>query len=442
MKNILSLITVVCTITTVIYSCSSNKFSDYTTDENGTKYIVHYRGNDTTKAVEEEIVTVNLVYRLEDSTLFNSRTLEDAMKFPVIKPMFEGDLYDALTLMGSGDSLTVVVVADSFYMKTAELPELPNFVEPGSNIYYDVKLLNHQSMAEFQLELDSIDKESSKQERALLQEYLIKNNINIDPTPSGLYFMPLVKGRGVRPDTGNMCQVYMSVRQLDGTQLFDNFEDRAVDVEFGKNFDTKGFMEGLSMLRVGGSAELIVPSWIGVGNMGRESVPPFTTLIYKIKLEAIRSFEEVQADYQRYKKEKEIELILLEKEEPTTIRNYINENNITIQPLASGLYFKELVVGEGNTPVKGDMVTVQYLHFDLEGNLLQDSRADGKPFTYVVGTGAVIKGWEEAIMRMKKGGKCWVLIPSKLGWGNNQRTKDIKPFSPLVFELELVDIVK
>lgn len=442
MKNILYLITVVFILATVIFSCTSNKFSNYTTAENGTKYIVHYRGNDTTKAVEEEIVTVNLVYRLEDSTLFNSRTLDEDMKFPVIKPMFEGDLYDALTLMGTGDSLTVVVVADSFYMKTAMLSELPSFVEPGSNIYYDVKLLNHQSMAEFEVELDSIKKESEKEERAILQEYLIKNNINIEPTASGLYFMPIKKGRGVQPDTGNMCQVYMSVKQLDGTKLFDNFEARAVDVEFGKNFDTKGFMEALSMLRVGGSAEIIVPSWIGVGDMGRESVPPFTTLIYEIKLEAIRSFEEVQADYQRYKKEKELELIFLEKEEPHTIKNYLEKNDITIQPLESGLYFKELVIGEGDNPVKGDMVTVHYLHYDLDGNLLQDSRADEKPFSYIVGTGAVIKGWEEAMKRMKKGGKCWVLIPSKLGWGNNQRTNNIKPFSPLVFELELVDIQK
>ncbi len=442
MKNILFLITVVFTGATVIFSCSSNKFSDYTTADNGTVYKVHYRGNDTTKAVESEIVTVNLVYRLEDSMLFNSRTLDDAMVFPIIKPMFEGDLYDALTLMGTGDSLTVVVVADSFYYKTAMVTELPSFVKPGSNVYYDVKLLKHISNADFQLEMDSIANEDEKKEKVSLQNYLNDNNITTKPTASGLYFMPLKKGRGNRPDSGNMCQVYMSVKQLDGTELFDNFEGRAVDVEWGKNFDTKGFMEGLGMLRPGGSAKLIVPSWIGVGAMGRETVPPFTTLIYEIKLEAIRSFEEVQEDYQRYKKEKELELILLEREEPGKITKYIKENNITIQPLESGLYFKELAVGEGDSPVKGNMVTIHYLHYDLDGNLLQDSRADNRPFTYIIGTGAVINGWEEAIQRMKKGGKSWVLIPSHLGWGNTQRTKDIKPFTPLVFELEVVEIVK
>lgn len=442
MKNILFSITVVLTFTAVIFSCSNNKFKDFETAENGTKYKVHYRGNDTSKAADSEIVTVNLAYRLEDSLLFNSKTLEEPMMFPVIQPMFEGDLYAALTLMGSGDSLTIVVVADSFYYKTAMLPELPEFVKPGSNIYYDVKLLKHLSNADFQIELDSVKKENEIQERKLLQEYLIENNITIDPTSSGLYIIPIKKGSGMRPDTGNMCQVYMSVKQLDGTELFENFDGRAVDVEYGKNFDTKGFMEGLGMLRPGGSATLIVPSWIGVGDMGRESVPPFTTLLYEIKLQAIRSFEEVQADYQRYKKEQEMELILLEREEPKKISNYIKDNNITFQPLESGLYFKELVVGEGINPTKGNMVTVHYKHYDLAGNLIQSSREDDKPFTYIVGTGAVIKGWEEAIQKMKVGGKVWLLIPSKLGWGNTQRTKDIKPFSPLVFEIELTNIEK
>ncbi len=442
MKNILISITAVFTFTAVIFSCSNNKFKDFETAENGTKYKVHYRGNDTTKAVESEIVTVNLAYRLEDSLLFDSKTMEESMMFPVIKPMFDGDLYDALTLMGTGDSLTVVVVADSFYYKTAMVEELPDFVKPGSNVYYDVKLLKHISNKDFQKEMDSIAKENEKQEKILLQNYLIENNITTEPTPSGLYFLPIEKGRGSKPDSGNMCQVYMSVKQLDGTELFENFDGRALDIEFGKNFDTKGFMEGLGKLRPGGRAKLIVPSWIGVGNTGRETVAPFTTLIYDVKLQAIRSFEEVQEDYESYKKKQEMELVLLQREEPTKISNYIKENNITVQPLESGLYFKELVAGEGDFPVKGNMVTVQYLHYDLDGNLLQSSRADDKPFTFILGTGAVIKGWEEAILKMKTGGKVWVLIPSHLGWGNTQRTKDIKPFSPLVFELEVTNIKK
>lgn len=442
MKNILISITVVLTFVTVIFSCSNDKFSGYITDDNGTLYKVHYRGSDTSKAVETEIVTINLSYRLGDSILFNSNSMSEPMKFPVIKPIFKGDLYDALMLMGSGDSLTVAVVADSFYLKTVNLAELPKSVKPGSHLYYDVKLLKHISIADFQIEQDEICKENEGQEKILLQNYLISNNISTDPTPSGLYFIPLGKGRGSTPDTGSMCQIFMSVKQLDGTELFTNFEDRALDVEYGKNFDTKGFMEGLGMLRPGGMAQFIVPSWIGVGSTGREVVPPFTTLIYEVKLVAIRSLEEVQKDRERYKKEKEIENLRLQKEEPAKISSYLKENDINIQPLESGLYFKKLVAGKGDNPVDGNTVTVEYIHYDLDGNLLQSSYDDKTPFTYIVGTNAVIEGWEEAVKLMKKGGKAWMLIPSNMGWGSNQRTKEIKPFSPLIFELEVVDIKK
>ncbi len=427
-------------ITTVIFSCSNNKFSGYTTDDNGTFYKTHYRGSDTSKAIETEIVTVDLTYRLDDTVLFSSSSLGEPMKFPVIKPMFKGDLYDALTLMGSGDSLTVAVVADSFYLKTANLPELPKFVEPGSYLYYDVKLLSHISNYDYQVELEKIRKEDERKEKIILQNYLVNNDINTAPTASGLFFIPIEKGRGNKPDTGDMCQVFLSVKQLDGIELFTNFGERALDVDYGKNFDTKGFMEGLGMLQVGGKARLIVPSWIGVGSTGREVVPPYTTLIYEVKLEAIRSLEEVQKDRERYKKEKEIENQRLKKEEPTKISSYLKKNNINIQPFESGLYFNELVAGEGNNPVDGNTVTLEYIHYDLDGNVLQSSYADNTPFTYVVGTSAVIDGWEEAVLLMKKGGKAWMLIPSKIGWKDQERAKGIKPYSPLVFEVEIVDI--
>jgi len=440
-KNLLSL-TVIILLLVIVSSCSDDKFSGYKTANNGTYYKVHVRGNDTSKATESEIVTVNLAYRIEDSTIFNSTTLGEPMKFPLVKSMFKGDLYDGIKLMGIGDSITVAVIADSFYLKSANLTELPKFVVSGSYLYYDIKLLNHISNAEFQIELANKRLEDERQEKIQLQNYLNSNNIGKNPTSSGLYFISIKEGRGNTPDTGSMCQVYLSVSQLDGEELFSNFGGRALDIEFGGEFDTKGFMEGLGMLKPGGVAQFIVPSWIGVGSTGRDMVAPYTTLIYDVKLEAIRTLAEVKKDREQYQKEKEIEKLQLQKDEPKKISSYLKENNITIQPLESGLYIKELISGSGDYPTDGNTVTVEYIHYDLEGNILQSSYSDKTPFTYVVGTGAVIPGWEEAVKQMKKGGKTWMLIPSKIGWGDQERAKGIKPYTPLVFELELVDIKK
>ena len=196
------------------------------------------------------------------------------------------------------------------------------------------------------------------------------------------------------------------------------------------------------MLKPGGKAQLLVPSWIGVANTGNDVVPQNTTIVYEVELIAIRSLEEVNKDRERYKKEQEEEKIRLKEDEPERIADYISKNSITAVPTESGLYFKELVAGEGNFPVDGNTVTIQYIHYDLEGNVIQSSYVDNTPFTYEVGTGAVIAGWEEAVKLMKKGGKAWMLLPSSIGYGDYQRNRNIKPYSPLVFELELVDVKK
>lgn len=440
MKNILISISTLLLLVSVIYSCSDDKSSGFATAENGTYYKIHYRGNDTTKAVESEMVTVNLSYRLEDSVIFNSNTLIEPMKFPVIKPMFQGDLYDALTLMGTGDSITVCIVADSFFLKTANLSKLPDYVEAGSNLYYDIKLLRHISNTDFQTEMTKKRQLDGRKEKATLQNYLNTNKITTDPTTSGLYFISIKEGRGQKPDTGSMCQVFLSVKQLNGEELYSNFGDRALDIEYGKSFDTKGFMEGLGMLKPGGLAQFIVPSWIGVGSMGMETVAPFTTLIYDVKLEAIRTLDEVKKDREEYQKKKLIENTKLKEEEPAKISNYIKKNKISIEPLESGLYIKELIAGTGEYPVDGNTVTVEYVHYNLDNEVIQSSYDDNTPFTYIVGSAAVIPGWEEAVTRMKKGSKTWMLIPSNIGWGAQERTKEIKPYTPLIFELELVDI--
>ncbi len=285
-KKIISIIVV---IATFLSSCSSDGPKGFDTAENGTLLKVHYRGDDPSKALETEVVTANMSYRLGDSVLFNSNMLDTDMIFPVAKHMFKGDIYDALKLMGTGDSITVAVVADSFYLKTASLSELPEFVVPGSYIYYDIKLLKHVSNDVFQKELAENLKKLKTEEKVLLNEFLMKNEINIKPTASGLYFIPINTGTGNTPDSGNVCQVYLSVKQIDGVELFSNFGGEPLDVIYGSMFDTKGFMEGLGMLKAGGISQFIVPSWIGFGKSGMQMVVPFTTLIYDVKLEAIKT---------------------------------------------------------------------------------------------------------------------------------------------------------
>ena len=296
MKKVLISVSVVILTISIFFSCSSDRLSGYTTDSNGTYYKIHYQGSDQTKVNPSEIVKVNMDFRFGDSIIFTSTSMDEPMIFPMIKPMFKGDLYDALKLMGTGDSITVAIVADSFYLKTANLDKLPELVESGSYLYYDIKLLEHISNSDFQIELAEKQKKQSNLERKLLQSYLVTNEININPTSSGLYIIPIKEGRGSTPNTGDVCKVFLSVKELNGLDLYSNFGEKPIDIEFGSNFDTRGFMEGLGTLKTGEIAQFIVPSWIGFGSTGMEMVAPYTTLVYDVKLEGIVLSDRINKD--------------------------------------------------------------------------------------------------------------------------------------------------
>ncbi len=119
--------------------------------------------------------------------------------------------------------------------------------------------------------------------------------------------------------------------------------------------------------------------------------------------------------------------------------SYLLENNITVEPTASGLYYIETIEGTGDYPVTNKEVRVNYEGRFLNGKIFDSSYERNQPIDFTLGVGQVIKGWDEGIGRMKKGGKATLIIPSHLGYGPNDYST-IPGYSTLVFDVELVDI--
>jgi len=105
----------------------------------------------------------------------------------------------------------------------------------------------------------------------------------------------------------------------------------------------------------------------------------------------------------------------------------------------SGLRYLERRPGTGQPPARGAEVVVHYEGFLLDGTKFDSSRDRGQPYVFRVGTDAVIKGWDEALLTMKKGEMRTLLIPAWLAYGNEGRGK-IPPKATLRFEVELLDI--
>ncbi|UCD25878.1 MAG: FKBP-type peptidyl-prolyl cis-trans isomerase [Gemmatimonadota bacterium] len=107
--------------------------------------------------------------------------------------------------------------------------------------------------------------------------------------------------------------------------------------------------------------------------------------------------------------------------------------------LPSGLAYQDIVVGEGEEAVAGKEAVVHYTGW-LQNGTKFDSSIGGEPFTFSVGGGEVIKGWDEGVPGMKVGGKRKLVLPSDLGYGRYGSPPVIPPNATLVFEVELLEV--
>ena len=110
------------------------------------------------------------------------------------------------------------------------------------------------------------------------------------------------------------------------------------------------------------------------------------------------------------------------------------------QILANGLRITDLEVGTGPEAVAGQTVVVHYRGTLEDGKQFDASYDRGKPFTFPLGRGQVIKGWDEGVQGMKVGGKRKLVIPPELGYGTRGAGGVIPPNATLIFEVELLDI--
>jgi FKBP-type peptidyl-prolyl cis-trans isomerase len=140
--------------------------------------------------------------------------------------------------------------------------------------------------------------------------------------------------------------------------------------------------------------------------------------------------------------------------EPIDIKKYIDDNKLKVTTTASGLNYVITTPGTGPLPAVGDTVVVNYTGRYLNGKAFETSvKADAikyklpispmnpyKPIRFPVGVQGMIQGWNEGFLLFNKGTKATMVIPSKLAYGE-QGTQMMAPYTPLVFDVELVDIV-
>jgi FKBP-type peptidyl-prolyl cis-trans isomerase FkpA len=134
------------------------------------------------------------------------------------------------------------------------------------------------------------------------------------------------------------------------------------------------------------------------------------------------------------------------KKDKKLLLQYFEKHSIHAVETPSGLYYTILTPGKGDNAQAGDTVSVNYTGKLISGSIF-DSNTDPafrhrEPYKFELGKGRVIKGWDEGLMLLNKGARAILFIPAHLAYGSQDRSPQIPANSILIFDVELLDIVK
>jgi len=261
---------------------------------------------------------------------------------------------------------------------------------------------------------------SSKNEETKIEQITQNNdftfqdsgeNNKLITTDSGLQYEIIKMGSGAKPSSTDKVEVHYHGTLEDGT-VFDSSVDRGETITFPLNRVIKGWTEGLQLMPIGSKFKFIIPPDLGYGARPIGAIPANSTLIF------------------------EVELFNIEKPFVDTDFNLPAQE----MTLPSGLRYLDHIEGTGEVAVAGKEVSVHYSGYLADGTKFDSSHDRGTPFMFVLSQGRVIKGWDEGVAGMKKGGKRTLIIPPELGYGERGAGGVIPPNATLMFEVELLDI--
>lgn len=206
--------------------------------------------------------------------------------------------------------------------------------------------------------------------------------------------------------------------------------------------------KALKMLKPGDSVLIRIPTKSVYSESFRTAVPPSLDpegqITFCMGVSKTMSEKEIVAERIKEMKKMRAEFIEANREQINSdvevIEAYLSENDITAQSTDSGLRYVIDVEGSGDSPQAGDSVTVHYTGTLMDGTQFDSSVDKGTPFTFQLGMGQVIHGWDLGIELLKPGGKGTLYIPSPLAYGQRGSGGVIPPNAVLKFDVELLEI--
>jgi peptidylprolyl isomerase len=236
-------------------------------------------------------------------------------------------------------------------------------------------------------------------------------------TDSGLQYYDIQLGKGESAQQGDIVQNDFILWIMDDSEnifIGSSNDSQSISFEIGQG-DTvfPGWEEGNLNMMVGGRRLLVIPPELGFGDSAVGNIPPNSILIMEIEL--------------------------LDISQPAMKTEVDQDDYVTTD---SGLKYYDIVEGDGPLPETGQFVIVHYSGWLEDGTKFDSSWDRGEPYTFQLGTGNVIPGWDEGVASMKVGGKRQLVVPPELAYGEAGSGGTIPPGATLIFDVELLEILE
>jgi FKBP-type peptidyl-prolyl cis-trans isomerase FkpA len=248
----------------------------------GIEYIVHKSGSGAQLKLGDTAL-VNVTQRINDSLLGDSRKMVGA-PIPVLvaKPQNKYDLMEGIALLHEGDSATFVIPWDSLPAQ-----ERPPFGKKGDKLKIT-----------FAVEAKYSASAQKEKDEKLIKEYVEKNKINATKNAAGVYVAVTQEGTGSTPNPGDTVYVHYTGKLTSG-KVFDSSQDSTmrpgmplepIKFPIGRGFVIKGWDAGLSGLKKGSKAILVIPSVLAYGLQGSPPVIPGNSiLVFDVQMVDIKA---------------------------------------------------------------------------------------------------------------------------------------------------------
>jgi len=279
-------------------------------------------------------------------------------------------------------------------------------------------------------------------------------NMGFNQTKSGLSYKIIGAGASKKAQIGDFVVVDLITKNSADSVLENTWlNHRARKVIVQKPNSIRDFNEIILMLGEKDSAIVKIPvDSLFKGNPIPKEIKAGSSLTFYLKVQHVIPQNQIQAYLSKEKED-------AEKTEKAGLDKYIKDHNLKPITTASGLNYIISKQGTGPKPVAGDTVVVNYTGRLLNGKIFDTNSEDlakqtktfnmqrkmqkgYDPIHFPIGVNAVIKGWDEALLLLNKGTKAQLLFPSNLGYGERGASADIGPYSTLIFDVELVDVIK